>query len=237
MTETSIATVDAQASAVRSRSLQVAGRAAIVASVAWLTEPFAFVATLLNPANMDPDQTLAEFWSAGLPFTYLVGVGELVFGVALGLLVFAAESSRPFAPTRRYAVAVARGLGLLAGAAMVVAGAIYLTGSGLAGMSLTVIPVDDEGVRWLARQSFTIVHEALRLTACLGFGAWLIMLARTGRVDGLIGRAVAVTIVIAAVLIVVPGAATGLLTGMNLVLLALIPLAVAFLRRSRSAAR
>lgn len=231
----SLETSDAGVSDIRSRGLQVAGRAALVAAAAWLTEPVAFAAVLLNPANMDPEQTLAEFWSAGLPFMYLVGVGEIVFGVALGLMVFAVEAARPFASTRRYAVATAKGFGLLAGAAMVVAGAVQLTGGGLAGMALTVIPVEDEGTRWLARQSFMVVHEALRLTACLGFAAWLVVLARTGRRDGLIGRAVSITIVVAAVLIALPAAATGLLTGMNLVLLALIPLATTFLRRARTA--
>lgn len=230
----SLDTSDAGMSDIRARGLQVAGRAALVAIVAWLTEPVAFAAVLLNPANMDPEQTLAEFWSAGLPLTYLVGVGEIVFGVALGLMVFAVEAARPFASTRRYAVLTAKGVGSLAGAAMVVAGAVQLTGGGLAGMALTVIPVDDEGMRWLARQSFMVVHEALRLTACIGFAAWLVVLARTGRRDGLIGRAVSITIVVAGVLIALPAAATGLLTGMNLVLLALIPLATTFLRRAKT---
>jgi len=205
----------------------------LVAAIAWLAEPIAFVAALMNPANMDPDQTLAEFWLAGLPFSYLVGVGEIVFGVAIGLTVFAAEAARPIPETRRYTVSAARALGLLAGAAMIVAGAVQLTGNGLAGMALAQIPVEDEGTRWLARQSFMVGHEALRLTACIGFAAWLVTLARNGRSDGLIGRGVAITIIIAATLIALPGAATGLLTGMNLVLLALIPLAISFLRRAR----
>ena len=218
------------------RALSIAGRAALVATIAWLTEPIAFVAALLNPANMNPDQTYLEFWQIGLPFAYLVGLGEIVFGVAIGLLVFAAEAARPMPDTRRYAMTVGRALGVLAGAAMIVAGAIQLTGGGLAGMALTQIPVDDEGVRWLARQGFMIGHEALRLTACLGFAAWLVVLSRTGRSDGLVGRGVAITTIVAAVLIAVPGATTGLLTGMNFVVLALIPLSIGFLRRSRAEA-
>ena len=98
-----------------------------------------------------------------------------------------------------------------------------------------MIPDASEGARWLAHQSFMVVHEAFRLTACLGFAAWLIVFSRTGRRTGLIGRGVAVTIVIAAVLIALPGAVTGLLTGMNFILLALIPLAVAFSRRAKAA--
>jgi len=219
------------------RGLRVAGRAAIVAAIAWLVQPIAFAATLLNPANMDPDQTLAEFWSAGLPISYAVGIGALVFGVALAVLILSADGVRSTRREPGYAVAVAHWLGLVAAGAMLVAGAINLTGNGLAGLSLTMIPDASEGSRWLARQSYTVVHEALRLTTCLGFGAWLVVLARTGKREGVIGRGVAITIVVAAVLITLPGAATGLLTGMNLVLLALIPLAVAFLRRAGREAR
>ncbi|WP_017793977.1 hypothetical protein [Leucobacter salsicius] len=217
------ASVEAAVRSGTSRAFTIASRAALVATLVWLIEPIAFVATLLNPANMDPDQTLAEFWRIGLPFTYLLGIGEIVFGGAIGLAVYAAEAARPMPEMRRYTVAAARALGLLAGAAMVVAGAIRLTGGGLAGIALTLIPVDDEGTRWLAQQSFMVIHEALRLTACLGLAAWLVVLARTGRRDGMIGRGVAITITIAAALIAIPGAATGLLTGMNLVVVGLIP--------------
>jgi hypothetical protein len=217
--------------------MRVAGRAAKVAALAGHTEPNAFVATLLNPANMEPDQTLAEFHTSGLVFSYLTGIGMIVFGVALAVLVIAIDLVRAAQRVGGYTFAIGHWLAMVAAAAMIVAGAIDLTGNGLAGVSLTVIPDASDGARWLAHQSFGIVHEALRLAACLGFAAWLVILARTGRTTEVISNGVAVAIVVAAVLIALPGAATGLLTGMNFVLLALIPLAVAFLRRSRRSAQ
>ncbi|MWB98686.1 hypothetical protein [Agromyces seonyuensis] len=213
--------------------LRVASRAATVAAIAWLTEPIAFAAMLFNPANMDPEQTLADFHAGGLPFAYLVAVGLIVCGAALAVLTIAIDRQYRARGDYGIGVAFAKWAGLTAATALLIAGAIDLTGNGLGGIALTIIPDASEGARWLARQTFMISHEALRLTACLAFAAWLVLLARRGRKLGLIGRGVAVTVVIAGILIALPGAATGLLTGMNFVLLALIPLAVAFARRSR----
>lgn len=236
MTETSIGTdAAASVSASLARDFRVAGRAALVAAIVWLGEPIVFALTLLNPANMDPDQTLAEWRDAAGPVVPIaIGLVAIVFGVALAVLVTAVGRIRAArGHAGGYTVAIAHGLGILAAAAMFVAGAIDLTEGGLAGANLLIIPDASEGARWLASQSIAVVHESFRLTACLGFAAWLVVLAFTGRRAGLVGRAVAITIAVAAFLVAVPGAVTGLLTGMNLVLLALIPLAVAFLRRAR----
>lgn len=214
------------------RSFRIAGRAALVAAIAWLVEPIAFAATLLNPANMNPDQTLAEFRAAN-PYGIAIGLGLAVLGVAIGIAVLASGRARATRESATYPVLVGQGLGFLAAGALIIAGAIDLTLGSLAGSALTAIPEVPENARWLANQAIMITHEGMRLTACLGIAAWFVILAVTGRRAGLIGRGMPTTLWIAAILIAVPAAVTGLLTGMNIILLGLIPLAVAWLRRGR----
>jgi hypothetical protein len=217
------------------RGLRIAGRAALTASIVWLVEPIAFIATLLNPDNMRMDQTLAEFRAAN-PFGLFVGVGLIVLGMSVGIAVLASGRARAVQENATYPVMVGQGMGFLAAGALIVAGAIDLTHGGLAGSGLVMIPDVPENARWLANQSITLIHEGFRLSACLGLAAWFVILALTGRRAALIGRGTPTLLWIAAILVFVPGAATGLLTGMNVVLLGLIPLAVAWLRRGRRSA-
>lgn len=225
---------DGDAGTNRAREFRIAGRAALVGAAAWLVEPALFLQALFSPRNQDPTQTLAQ-WRDASALATLGGIALILMGVALAVLVQAVHRLRR--GTDRAMIAASEWLGRLVAGSLVIAGSMDLTDHGFAGASLVQIPTDDEGARWLAQQSFMMVHESLRLAACLGLAAWLVVLAATGRSAGLIGLIVAITIVVAAVLIALPAAATGLLTGMNLVLLALIPLAVAFLRRARRTVR
>lgn len=216
------------------RLLHTAARAALVAAIAWLVEPVLFAATLANLANVDPAQTLADFRSANW-YLVLSGPGFIVVGTALVLMALSVAAVRTRRGRTTMALLMTDVLLVASGLALIAAGCIDLTGNGLAGMTLTVLPDVPENARWLSRQSFMIVHEALRLFACLGIGAWCILLAVTDRAGALVGRATRVLLWVAAVLVVVPGALTGLLTGMNFILLALVPLAVSFSRRARQA--
>lgn len=199
------------------RTRTVTARAAILAAVLYLVQPFIVALGGLSGAEdadfLRPDQVRDLWWSGALQSMVLLGVGVALLVVVLGMQRLVREQlGRSLMEQVANTLGVIGATGWLFGASVGVAS--YSTVAAYMRKTEASIPSQEAALHMA-----NVMTVAGLVLAATGLSVWLVWVARVGREAAIIGRALSAACVVVAVVI---GATT--LYGFPFGLLLLIPL-------------